>query len=1434
MTTSFRQILHASVFALMASLLGAPLQAQLDPRLQAGTTDLLDLYQQSVNVVMKPEVVSVFDFSGSMAVAMTHANYPTPNYGNNSPMKFTLSVPASGRYDVTVSLAAAKLESGVTGIGLTNGKLVRPDGSLLAYSTNGDQAINANYVTSGLPGETSAPLAADVRNWIRSASHVRFTNSGRTFDLPICWTILDAPSVQPNVAAGQFRKMYNTYPLKMTIINPGTSSNSEIEMDTAYRVMSNVAGDNWGMYSAVTLDSSSRMTACTFNGGNSNTDNFIGWEADYIKWIFQGTHSIPQATSAAGYAFANGIPGRSRTQAVKDAAMRTWAKYYNKVFWAYRFLKYFGPDVTTAQNDSASNPSNDSRHNDSTKDPLVYPVMGGSQREWVLLNSTPSDPSSSDKALNRLAALVCGGSTPLNSALANTYAQLNDPNCVFNDVETGVDKPVECRNTYVMLFTDGIPNTDAGTPENTNTPYVGLDDVGNPAYGTAKTGNAFFAANKTRIDTSNATPYYNIINLAALAAHGGDLANGGWAAPTYPATTQTYPTPGSTWKTSDWIPFWIRSRGAGAETVTFNQPRPITTMTIGVSLEGTITSSTSPKRRMFLAAAFGEPGRKTWDVSSLTAFTLVDPTDPTKGKTPNSTYFFDATDPDKLTTGLDAAFYELSLASNVNSTSNPNLPYIGASLGKQVYLGKFQPPTAGGAVWAGDLMMFGTKQVGNETQILDKDGSPTTNISPTTAVWSVADSLFNTRLWSSRKLYTRIPGTTGTPENGLSVFSDTGLPYTDASKGLKNFVAKALATDALKQSVIQFVAGGNIVGTKDGDGRPTTNRPTIMGDIINSSPAALEYKFSDVQAYLTPKLAAAVSTEAGVVNRFRLILVGTNQGWLHAFGEVSNISVVASGPNAGQEIVKGAVDELWAFLPTDFLANLNYLAVANNPHRFMVDGTPSIYFLDLPPATGGLGNGVLDIGSSPTTTKERAVAIVGLRKGGRSYYALDIHDPFNPTMKWSLVPDEADFLPTSRVATGGPDLTDVKAILKNWGFSTCTPGLGRIAYNGVLRDAVFLGGGASVPEVEAKFLDTSGNPTLLGRSVLALDVYTGEVLGAEDLSSQAGIGPISNGLIPFEFFLNSGMAQRAYFLDGKGGLWSWGRNDVSTAVPYVNYRIDSSDVTSWSIRKVYQDGGAKNSIYSTLPAPFRVGYFPGRGKDGAPPPAAVGIAIASGDRNNPLDFNYNAITRPSNHKLTVVFDRQDRKAWSGSDAPILDAELMDAYPSGSSLQAGDPLITPGNNSYYLAPHDSNGVYSTPKLGWYRKFPAVGTDLFVPKGLNSPIVVAGSLFYSYFTPMAADPCVGGSGNTYANLVCDVMNPIIVDNRTNLKCLSGNKFTWINLASEYVTIGTTGVLQGGVVLTSNPAPGESSTTISLQTITGNVQERYPKPRVWRTVR
>jgi len=1400
---------------------------------------------------------------------------------------------------------------------LSNGALVKPDGSLVTEA----DAASANS-GSGLHGASYG--SSDVRNWVRAASHVRFVaavgTDSRSIDIPIPWKITNKDSSGNPLSSWTVLDRQTKTAADGTVTNYG--SGTQIEMDTnytfdagddvldgdayqeTYTTLSTVvykpAYVSWlfnGKYTVGTY-AGKYIVFDSANPSLAGGQSLVSWGQGYGATAGDSTMKVPTynldgsytGTETNQFARDNVLPALTRAQASKRAAITTWIQFQADVIWAFRFL-----DTASESNPTYKTTINNDSATTQTVPNTFTTWQRGTDSAWKVLNNTTaqgitSTSGNSVTGMKRIAALFADNGTPLTYAMARGLAQFTDPDSVFNSVEIGADAPSQCMNHFLILFTDGADNNNTGTNNpNGTTPYFitssGVSSID------AVAGNKAVIASPTNVDRSGS--WWNLFTFAGIAAHLGDTSLG---TPGVDYLASVDPgLPGSAVKSgtpSSFLPFSLFRR----MTTQFTKPHLVTTMTVGVSLAGQYTDAASPKRSLFLAAAVGDPTLSSWnDASTLTPFQW-DPTlnDGNGGRVSGSLYFFDATNPDNLSNSLVYAIKSAVGASNINTVTNPNTPYVGAALSGEIFIGKFQPPPNGGSVWTGDLLMFGTRLANDTLQFLDRFGAVTTTIDSNTAQWSALQALSANRSWKDRHLYTRIPATSANPNPGLTSFTYTGTAYTDATNGLQNFVCRAsnnpglstyTAGSAIQQQVIQWAMGGDTTNL-DSSGIAKTNRPNIMGDIVNSSPAVLEYQFSDVSSSLTPALSGVGGS------RFRLVLVGTNQGFLHAFGEVVKQDNAVSGNTSTPIITKGAVDELWSFMPTDFLGYLDQLTVTSNPHRFLTDGAPVIYHLDLPPASGGPADGIQQVTSSPGP--ERALVIFGLGKGGRSYYALDIHNPYTPTLKWSLVPGEAMLNDASGASVlgarilprpGAPTVATVQNVVRNMGFSTCTPSVARITLTDssglpVVRDAVFFGGGFSVPEIEANFLDANSKPTPMGRSILALDAYTGQILAAVDLTALTTAdpsgnamppGPVVRGLVPFEFILNSGMAQRAYFLDYWGGLWSWGsqKTDTNSVIPTTTtpnptykYRIDSSDLAAWTvdgsatsspgIRLVAKDlsGSAvalsnytvtqryySEALYSTLPAPFRVGEFPGKSFNATGPvPATVGIAIESGDKNNPLDYAYTAaVPKPGHHRLSVVFDRQDSAAWGASANPIAisptSTAVFNAFPSGVSYQFGNGIITPGNASYYLAPTPSSGT----KFGYYVNFPDADTATgLVPKALNPPLVVAGSLFWSYFGPTAADPCTGGSGFTHSNLICDVLNPIVKDTRTNMACLSNtDKFVPVGVASDFMALGTRGAIQIGTKMVVNPAAGASKTALTATTIGGKSSNQYPKARVWRTV-
>ncbi len=1360
---------------------GLLLQAQLDPKLQpipGKSTDFLDLYQTGNRAAAKPEVVTTFDFSGSMQQIMYHSAFPNKtneelgNNGGDYLIRITTAANGSAftgfDWNTSTSLTINGVTYAFTGIGL-----VKPSGALVtsadADSFKGIGDANYPYASNG---------KLNAINWVRCASHVRvkatWGATSRTVDLPLPWTILDA-----NATGNPLNAAFT--------IDPNTST--KIELDTNY--LGTASGNQFLRYSSATR---------AIVGA--------GWlyRGTYIAWIFSGKDAggsyIIKDYVAAPKPLDNGLPNRTRIQAVKEAAIKTWLKYQDKVFWAMRGLESTA-DPATSTNAGAGGaitvPTNNS--------------TSGADRDWVLLNDDPLNGA------RRIAKLVATSSTPLTHALADTYFQLQN-NSPFNRVhkkysDANDQRPVDCLKHFVILFTDGSPNTGSDIPAN--------ETVANEPYSTGPVdGNKAVRTTANSLDRYTGV-YWNVPTLAGVAAHGGSQALGWIRDPRTAAAGSTV---------TQMAPFWVKNRADNTGSVTtFTTPHPIQTMTVGVSLgEGYDNSGNpiaivndpgSPKYRLMAAATFGDPAQPNYNLATAKAFAV----DGSGTPLANSVYYFDGKDADGIVKNLDYAFKAINAINGQGVAATPVVPFSGVALATQMYLGSFQAPDQSdpNTLWTGDLLMFPTRQNNGTTEILTNAGSAITVLDPKTAAgqaqWSAA-SLLDSATWNSRIIYTRPKGTLAVPEPGLVSFTDeAGTGKFDSFKGSMD----GTLSDSQKQALVNWMRGADN-GADASRTPPFSNRANLMGDIINSAPAVVEYDF---RTYFPPA--------GGTRNvHYRLIFVGTNSGFLHAFAETSWDVETPSG--SGIYLTHGSARELWSFIPTDLLPYLGSLTIKTNPHRITVDGSPVVYHQDLPSNTSTLGRTPLS-GNGKVDNGEKAYVIFGLRKGGRSYYALDVSEPLNPKIAWSLRPDEAANIPSSRLLSSSVDIATTRTVVGDMAYATAMPAVGRVLYTASgkrqVRPAVFLGGGLSDPEVEK----ASFSSRLMGRSAMALDATTGEFLQVWDLPNKATIGSVSAGLVPFEFFPSSGMVQRAYFTDTKGGLWALGSTQPSvnlgTGADFTTFRLDSSDLDRWTnsgtssgspvVRKIFQSNQDK---ISTLPAPFNIGVLPvARTTDPKVAPPTVGVAFVSGDRNNPLDL-YLTDPKPARHRINVVFDRQDVNNRTLDDSNLQD---MSSQTSDTST-----LINPSDASYYL----------NSKFGYYINFPdpvANGSNLFYSKGINEPTVLAGVLFYSYFKPTSGDSCSPGSGLTRSWRVCDVVNPVVSNNAassTAVPCAAGFVMEWAGVASNFGARGTVSVNQaGGVLAAGGGGAGGTGASdggkVAIGTATGNFSQTFPKPRVWRTV-
>jgi type IV pilus assembly protein PilY1 len=302
------------------------------------------------------------------------------------------------------------------------------------------------------------------------------------------------------------------------------------------------------------------------------------------------------------------------------------------------------------------------------------------------------------------------------------------------------------------------------------------------------------------------------------------------------------------------------------------------------------------------------------------------------------------------------------------SFTNPVLPTVTTTGSRRAYLASFQP-AASAPSWRGSLKAY--QRDANGVVPVDGNGLPLASA----LVWD-AGRVLNGLSAGSRTIYTEIGGR-------LTPFTKTNSAITRAMLGVSS------AAD--RDRVIDFARGMDINDENRARGT-TDDRPWKLGAIVHSTPVLVS---APVLALNDPSYRMFKAARA---KRTKVLLVGANDGMLHAFREKDGV-------------------ELWAFIPPDMLDRLRTLSAIDGVHTAFVDGSPI----------------AVDIKVAGTW---KTIVVFGCRRGGPFYYALDITDTTDPKFLWRF--------------------TDPQ-IQETWS----EPAIGKVKVGGVDRHVAFVGGGHS-------------------------------------------------------------------------------------------------------------------------------------------------------------------------------------------------------------------------------------------------------------------------------------------------------------------------------------------------------------------------------------
>lgn len=325
--------------------------------------------------------------------------------------------------------------------------------------------------------------------------------------------------------------------------------------------------------------------------------------------------------------------------------------------------------------------------------------------------------------------------------------------------------------------------------------------------------------------------------------------------------------------------------------------------------------------------------------------------------------YFHVVNPLRLEQQLDRAFSDIltrgaSHVAPVISVDEANRTQSGDKL----YMALFKPVSDDH--WQGNLKKYGLAYIPREDcgrdspewTVVDKEGQIAGECdgpfkSASRSYWSTEpDGGIVDRGGAGEKLLAAIRSTTGDWWSFRNIYTYLGAgggamaPFNKdhiTNEHLTSPSQGVPVTDQIRYRIINFVYGYTYDATADGD--PVEKRAWILGGIIHSEPKLIDYLNAD-----------------GTLKK-RYIAVGANDGMLHVFDDATG-------------------EEAFAFIPPDLLPRLQEFSGPSS-HRYMVDGPVQIF-------TAGSGK----------------TLVFGQRRGGRSYWALDITDPnpLNWKVKWSI------------------------------------------------------------------------------------------------------------------------------------------------------------------------------------------------------------------------------------------------------------------------------------------------------------------------------------------------------------------------------------------------------------------------------------------------
>jgi hypothetical protein len=244
----------------------------------------------------------------------------------------------------------------------------------------------------------------------------------------------------------------------------------------------------------------------------------------------------------------------------------------------------------------------------------------------------------------------------------------------------------------------------------------------------------------------------------------------------------------------------------------------------------------------------------------------------------------------------------------------------------------------------------------------------------TSGQWATTRHYFNQRVYG-----------TDTPSLRFDFWRGLGLSFiTPELSAATNLTTQTTANTVVASTMAKKSADLNNPHTAT----TADDTPFVLGDIFHSSPVVVGSPVNTI--YFANNVTGYRDFFTKHQNRRKVLLVGANDGMLHAFD--------AGLLDASRQLFNnGTGSEIFGFVPRTVMPTLTGFFANGQNRTWTVDGNITVGDVRIDPVYSG-GVPDADVASSNpdlvTNGPEwRTVAIGGLREGGVGYYALDITQP---------------------------------------------------------------------------------------------------------------------------------------------------------------------------------------------------------------------------------------------------------------------------------------------------------------------------------------------------------------------------------------------------------------------------------------------------------